>query len=100
MKKAILLLILSFSLVGNTSITKLGVGGPGKSNVEPSEIYSDPLKELDTEKVDELIKREMSVEEAFRELADIKTVDMVKTGYLACCGGYNLRLWLACYGQA
>lgn len=78
MKKAIFLLMLSFSIVGNTSITKLGVGGPGKASAEPSEIYSDPLKELDTEKVDELIRREMSVEEAFRELANIKTVDMVK----------------------
>lgn len=37
-------------MVGNTSLTKLGVGGPGKVSVEPSEIYSDPLKELDTEK--------------------------------------------------
>jgi murein DD-endopeptidase MepM/ murein hydrolase activator NlpD len=78
MKKVIFLLMLSFSMIGNTSITKLGVGGPGKVDAEPSEIYSDPLKELDTEKVDELIRREMSVEEAFRELANIKTVDMVK----------------------
>jgi hypothetical protein len=38
-------------MIGNTSITKLGVGGPGKASAEPSEIYSDPLKELDTEKV-------------------------------------------------
>ena len=59
MKKAIFLLMLSFSIVGNTSLTKLGVGGLGKVSVEPSEIYSDSLKELDTEKVDELIKRKM-----------------------------------------
>ena len=58
MKKAICLLVLSFSIVGNTSLTKLGVGGLGKTDEEPSEIYSDPLQELDTEKVDELIRRE------------------------------------------
>jgi len=51
MKKVILLLMLSFSIVGNASLTKLGVGGPGKTDLEPSEIYSDPLKESDTEKV-------------------------------------------------
>ena len=78
MKKVIFLLMLSFSMISNPSITKLGVGGPGKVSAESSETYSDPLKELDTEKVDELIRREMSVEEAFRELANIKTVDMVR----------------------
>ncbi len=98
MKKAILLLMLSFSIVGNTSITKLGVGGLGKASAEPSEIYSDPLRELelDTEKIDELIRREMSVEEAFRELANIKTVDMVKPDIWPVVGvitsGYGWRV--------
>jgi murein DD-endopeptidase MepM/ murein hydrolase activator NlpD len=100
MKKVIFLLMLSVSIVGNTSITKLGVGGLGKVSVEPSEIYSDPLKELDTEKIDELIdeliRREMSVEEAFRELANIKTVDMVKPDIWPVVGvitsGYGWRV--------
>jgi murein DD-endopeptidase MepM/ murein hydrolase activator NlpD len=100
MKKIIFLLMLSFSIVGNTSLTKLGVGGLGKVSVEPSEIYSDPLKELDTEKIDELIneliRREMSVEEALRELANIKTVDMVKPDIWPVVGvitsGYGWRV--------
>lgn len=98
MKGVVFLFMLSFSLVSNTSITKLGVGGLGKSNVEPSEIYSDPLKELDTEKIDELIRREMSVEEAFRELANIKTVDMVKPVSAAADGRVVYAGWLRGYG--
>ncbi len=78
MKKLVILLMLSFSMVGNTSITRLGVGGPEKLSTAPVEVNGDPLEELNTRNVEELIRREMSVEEAFRELTDIKTVDMVK----------------------
>ncbi|WP_448584490.1 M23 family metallopeptidase [Thermocrinis sp.] len=78
MIKILFLLMLSFSLIGNTSLIQLGVGGPSVS-YPPNEInYQDPLEEINTEGVDEIIRREMSVEEAFRELADVRTVDTVR----------------------
>jgi len=73
MIKILLLLILTYSTVGNTYLMPLGVGGPS-----PKTNYQDPLEEINTEDVDEIIRKEMSVEEAFRELVDVRIPDMVK----------------------
>ncbi|WP_448588211.1 M23 family metallopeptidase [Thermocrinis sp.] len=73
MKKILILFMLSFSIVVDGSLNKLGLGGPSLKDLNPS-----PLEELDTQSVDELIRKEMSVEEAFKELMDVKTVDMVR----------------------
>ncbi len=78
MIKILFLLVLSCSIIGNTSLMQLGVGGPSVSYPHQDARYDDPLEEINTQSVDEIIRKEMSVEEAFRELVDVRTVDMVR----------------------
>ena len=71
-------------MIGNAYITEFGVGGPSKDSFLESErfIHSDPLEEINSKTIDEFIReilrKEMSIEEAFKELLDVKTVDMVR----------------------